>query len=100
MSETSGGAVLARMLQAEGVEGVVIDLRNNGGGSLQEANELTGLFIEYGPTVQIRHSSRRVWRDGKRLKSTYYHGPLAGLIQTILASPVAYSFSFPCRRNS
>ena len=35
----------------------MIDLRNNGGGSLQEANELTGLFIEYGPTVQIRHSS-------------------------------------------
>jgi carboxyl-terminal processing protease len=73
-------------LQEEGVEGIVIDLRNNGGGSLQEANELTGLFIEYGPTVQIRHSSRRVWRDGKRLKTTYYDGPLAVLINRLSAS--------------
>ena len=53
-------------LQAEGAEGLVIDLRNNGGGSLQEANDLTGLFIEYGPTVQIRSAERRVWRDGKK----------------------------------
>lgn len=73
-------------LQAEGVEGIVVDLRNNGGGSLQEANELTGLFIEYGPTVQIRHSSRRVWRDGKRLRSTYYDGPLVVLINRLSAS--------------
>ncbi|GAB5414409.1 MAG: carboxy terminal-processing peptidase [Congregibacter sp.] len=73
-------------LQDEGVEGVIVDLRNNGGGSLQEANELTGLFIEYGPTVQIRHSSRRVWRDGKRLRSTYYDGPLMVLINRLSAS--------------
>jgi carboxyl-terminal processing protease len=73
-------------LQAEGVDGIVVDLRNNGGGSLQEANELTGLFIEYGPTVQIRHSSRRVWRDGKRLKSDYYDGPLVVLINRLSAS--------------
>lgn len=77
---------LLEELQAEGVEGIVVDLRNNGGGSLQEANELTGLFIEYGPTVQIRHSSRRVWRDGKRLKSTYYDGPLVVLINRLSAS--------------
>ncbi len=73
-------------LQEEGVDGIVIDLRNNGGGSLQEANELTGLFIEYGPTVQIRHSSRRVWRDGKRMRSPYYEGPLAVLINRLSAS--------------
>ena len=73
-------------LEAEGVAGVVIDLRNNGGGSLQEANELTGLFIEYGPTVQIRHSSRRVWRDGKRMRSSYYDGPLLVLINRLSAS--------------
>ena len=73
-------------LQEEGVEGIVVDLRNNGGGSLQEANELTGLFIEYGPTVQIRHSSRKVWRDGKRLKSPYYEGPLVVLINRLSAS--------------
>ena len=74
-------------LQSEDkVDGIVIDLRNNGGGSLQEANELTGLFIEYGPTVQIRHSSRRVWRDGKRLRGPYYDGPLAVLINRLSAS--------------
>ena len=53
-------------LMAEDVKGLVIDLRDNGGGSLQEANQLTGLFIEYGPTVQIRSAESRVWRDGKR----------------------------------
>ncbi|MFT6275480.1 MAG: carboxyl-terminal processing protease [Halioglobus sp.] len=73
-------------LVADGIDGIVIDLRNNGGGSLQEANELTGLFIEYGPTVQIRHSSRRVWRDGKRLRTPYYEGPLVVLINRLSAS--------------
>tara|TARA_R110000772_G_scaffold165646_3_gene277123 strand:+ start:7627 stop:9762 length:2136 start_codon:yes stop_codon:yes gene_type:complete len=73
-------------LEAEGVDGIVIDLRHNGGGSLQEANELTGLFIEYGPTVQIRHSSRRVWRDGKRVRGPYYDGPLVVLINRLSAS--------------
>ena len=77
---------LLQELQDEGVDGIVVDLRNNGGGSLQEANELTGLFIEYGPTVQIRHSSRRVWRDGKRLKSDYYEGPLVVLVNRLSAS--------------
>ncbi|NQX89055.1 MAG: carboxy terminal-processing peptidase [Halioglobus sp.] len=73
-------------LEQEKVAGVIIDLRNNGGGSLQEANELTGLFIEYGPTVQIRHSSRRVWRDGKRLKTPFYEGPMVVLVNRLSAS--------------
>ncbi len=73
-------------LVAESVDGIIIDLRNNGGGSLQEANELTGLFIEYGPTVQIRHSSRKVFRNGKRLRTPYYKGPLAVLINRLSAS--------------
>ena len=77
---------LLQELEVDGVDGIIIDLRNNGGGSLQEANELTGLFIEYGPTVQIRHSSRRVWRDGKRLKSAYYEGPLVVLVNRLSAS--------------
>lgn len=85
-STTRDVKVLLQELQDEGVDGVVIDLRNNGGGSLQEANELTGLFIEYGPTVQIRHSSRRVWRDGKRLKGPYYEGPLVVLVNRLSAS--------------
>ncbi|MDG2047394.1 MAG: carboxy terminal-processing peptidase [Halioglobus sp.] len=77
---------LLQDLETAGVDGIIVDLRNNGGGSLQEANELTGLFIEYGPTVQIRHSSRRVWRDGKRAKSTYYDGPLVVLVNRLSAS--------------
>jgi len=68
------------------VEGLVIDLRDNGGGSLQEANQLTGLFIEYGPTVQIRSAESRVWRDGKRRRSNYYDGPLAVMINRLSAS--------------
>ncbi|MEO1079247.1 MAG: carboxy terminal-processing peptidase [Pseudomonadota bacterium] len=77
---------LLNELEEEDIDGLIIDLRNNGGGSLQEANELTGLFIEYGPTVQIRHSSRRVWRDGKRLRSAYYDGPMMVLINRLSAS--------------
>ncbi|MBT4518606.1 MAG: PDZ domain-containing protein, partial [Halieaceae bacterium] len=77
---------LLDQLVKDEVEGIVIDLRANGGGSLQEANDLTGLFIEYGPTVQIRHSSRRVWRDGKRLRSAFYEGPLVVLVDRLSAS--------------
>jgi carboxyl-terminal processing protease len=85
-STTRDVKILLQELKDEGVDGLIIDLRDNGGGSLQEANELTGLFIEYGPTVQIRHSSRRVWRDGKRLKSPYYEGPLVVLVNRLSAS--------------
>ncbi|WP_241521297.1 carboxy terminal-processing peptidase [Kineobactrum sediminis] len=85
-STTRDVKVLLDELQDEGVEGIIIDLRHNGGGSLQEANELTGLFIEYGPTVQIRHSSRRVWRDGKRARTPYYDGPLLVMINRLSAS--------------
>ena len=46
-------------LKQEGMEALVIDLRNNGGGSLQEANTMTGLFIESGPTVQVNPPTGR-----------------------------------------
>jgi len=85
-STTRDVSQLIEGLQAEGIDGLVIDLRNNGGGSLQEANDLTGLFIEYGPTVQIRSAERRVWRDGKRRRSAYYQGPVAVLINRLSAS--------------
>ncbi len=73
-------------LVAESVDGLIIDLRNNSGGALQEANALTGLFIEYGPTVQIRHFSRKVSRVGKRRSGPYYTGPMAVLINRLSAS--------------
>ncbi len=78
---------LIHELQTEDqVDGIVIDLRNNGGGSLQEANDLTGLFIEHGPTVQIRYSSNRVNRAAKLLRTQYYEGPLVVLINHLSAS--------------
>ena len=73
-------------LMAEGVEGVVIDLRNNGGGSLQEARTLTGLFIDRGPTVQIRSKSNRVDILNDRDIRTIYDGPLAVLVNRLSAS--------------
>ncbi len=85
-STTRDVARIIEELEAEGAEALVIDLRNNGGGSLQEANELTGLFIEYGPTVQIRSAERRVWRDGKRRRSAFYDGPVAVMINRLSAS--------------
>lgn len=85
-STTRDVSQLLTELIAENVEGIIIDLRDNGGGSLQEANQLTGLFIEQGPTVQIRHSNTQVYRDGKRSSSAYYDGPLAVLINRLSAS--------------
>ncbi|MFT4920567.1 MAG: carboxyl-terminal processing protease [Zhongshania aliphaticivorans] len=73
-------------LLSQGAEGIVIDLRDNGGGSLAEANGMVGLFIESGPTVQIRQSNSRVIREGKRRSSAYYSGPLAVLINRMSAS--------------
>ena len=85
-STTRDVATLVNELNEAGVDGLVIDLRGNGGGSLREANELTGLFIEYGPTVQIRGTGSRLWRDGKRRRGPYYDGPVAIMIDRLSAS--------------
>lgn len=73
-------------LKAEKVDGVVIDLRNNGGGSLQEATELTGLFIDQGPTVLVRNNDGRVDVLADENGGTYYTGPLAVLVNRLSAS--------------
>lgn len=73
-------------LQAEKVEGIVIDLRNNGGGSLQEATELTGLFIEQGPTVLVRNSDGRIDVLADEQKGAFYKGPLTVLVNRLSAS--------------
>ena len=85
-STTRDVGKLVAELNEEGVDGLVIDLRGNGGGSLREANELTGLFIEYGPTVQIKGTGSRVWRDGKRRRGPFYEGPVAVMIDRLSAS--------------
>ncbi|HRQ65227.1 MAG TPA: carboxy terminal-processing peptidase [Xanthomonadaceae bacterium] len=77
---------LLEELKADGVDGVVLDLRNNGGGSLNEATELTGLFIESGPVVQVRNSQGRVDVETDRSKTVVYDGPLAVLVNRSSAS--------------
>ncbi|MGA0840302.1 MAG: carboxy terminal-processing peptidase [Pseudomonadales bacterium] len=73
-------------LKTEGVEGLVIDLRNNGGGSLQEADALTGLFIPSGPTVQVKSANRRAAVYADTDDSTAWEGPLAVLVNRLSAS--------------
>ena len=73
-------------LQKEHVEGIVIDLRNNGGGSLQEATELTGLFIEQGPTVLVRNSDGRIDVLADEQEGIFYKGPLTVLVNRLSAS--------------
>jgi carboxyl-terminal processing protease len=73
-------------LNQEKVDGVVIDLRENGGGSLTEATELTGLFIEKGPVVQIKDASGNVEVETDADDSLAYDGPLAVLVNRNSAS--------------
>jgi carboxyl-terminal processing protease len=80
---------LLEELKTQNVEAVVVDLRYNGGGSLNEANELVGLFIEDGATVQIRYSGQRngfVRSYGDADKNIVYDGPLAVLVNRASAS--------------
>ncbi|PBJ10869.1 carboxy terminal-processing peptidase [Pseudomonas sp. ACN5] len=73
-------------LQKEKVDGVVIDLRNNGGGSLQEATELTSLFIDKGPTVLVRNADGRVDVLEDENPGAFYKGPMALLVNRLSAS--------------
>ncbi len=77
---------LLREFRGKDVDGVVIDLRNNGGGSLAEAVELTGLFIDKGPVVQVRESGGDVKVDGDTAPGVVWDGPLAVLINRGSAS--------------
>ena len=87
-NRTSSGDVarLLNELQAQGVEGVVIDLRNNGGGLLQEANSLAGLFIDEGPIVQVRQQRRRTFVHHDRDEGVVWGGPIAVLVNRLSAS--------------
>jgi len=86
-SATRDVAHLLGDLKAEHVQAVVIDLRNNGGGSLYEANELTGLFIDKGPTVQVRDAKGQIQAEGKDAATPMaWSGPLAVLVNRGTAS--------------
>ncbi|MEM9172359.1 MAG: carboxy terminal-processing peptidase [Pseudomonadota bacterium] len=73
-------------LTAEGVDGVVVDLRGNGGGHLSEATMLSGLFIDQGPVVQLRYPHSRVEVLKDPVPSVAYNGPLAVLVDRLSAS--------------
>ncbi len=75
-------------LEAEGIDGLVMDLRGNGGGHLTEATALSGLFIDNGPVVQLRNSNGRVSRldDPDPVARVAYEGPLAVLVDRFSAS--------------
>ncbi|WP_418138737.1 carboxy terminal-processing peptidase [Marinomonas sp. RS-M-Aa-14] len=85
-SSTRDTKQLIDELREEGISALILDLRNNGGGSLQEANALTGLFIPSGPTVQIRDQSGRVTPLGDTDTAIAYSGPMAVLVNRMSAS--------------
>lgn len=77
---------LLQELEEENVDGIVLDLRNNGGGSLHEATTLTDLFVDPGPVVQIRQTSQTISRHHKSRSRAQYRGPLVVLINRLSAS--------------
>lgn len=77
---------LIESLQEKGIQGLVIDLRNNGGGALNEANDLVGLFIDEGPTVQIRNSENDVQVLTDQDPAVVYDGPMVVLVNRMSAS--------------
>lgn len=85
-STTRDVANLLRELQEENVEGIILDLRNNGGGSLQEATMLTDLFIDQGPVVQIREADGRISQHNRSRSRALYRGPLIVMINRLSAS--------------
>jgi carboxyl-terminal processing protease len=75
-------------LEKEGIDGLIIDLRGNGGGHLTEATALSGLFIDNGPIVQLRNGTGRISRldDPDPVARVAYTGPLAVLVDRYSAS--------------
>jgi carboxyl-terminal processing protease len=85
-SATADVEQLLKKLTAEHVEGIVLDLRHNGGGSLEEAIKLTGLFLRTGPVVQTRGPDGDVEVGTDQDPSVQYDGPLVVLISRFSAS--------------
>lgn len=77
---------LLNELNKENVDGVIIDLRDNGGGSLPEAAMLTDLFVDPGPVVQIRQSDNSISRNYRAYDASAYRAPIAVLVNRFSAS--------------
>ncbi len=73
-------------LKEENVEGIILDLRNNGGGSLMEVVNMVGLFIPDGPVVQVKDRGGKPTIWGDKDKSVLYTGPLAVMVNGFSAS--------------
>ena len=85
-STTTDVALLLRKLTQEKVGGIILDLRRNGGGSLEEAINLTGLFIKEGPVVQVKDPDGKVFVDTDPDGSVWYDGPVVVLTSRFSAS--------------
>ncbi|MEL0048412.1 MAG: carboxy terminal-processing peptidase [Gammaproteobacteria bacterium] len=85
-STTKDVTRLITQLKDEGIDGLIIDLRNNGGGSLQEADTMTSLFIPSGPTVQVKSSRSRPTIYSNDDDSVIYDGPMAVMVNRLSAS--------------
>ena len=85
-SSTRDVRKLVNQLKRENIDGLVIDLRDNGGGSLAEANTLTGLFIDKGPVVQVKDNRDRVSVHEDREPGVVWSGPMAVLVNRYSAS--------------
>jgi carboxyl-terminal processing protease len=85
-STTRDVKLILDTLKRENVDGVVMDIRENGGGSLMEAIDLSGLFIKTGPVVQVRDTKNQVEVDNDEDPSIAYSGPLAILVDRFSAS--------------
>jgi len=72
--------------QEDNVDGVILDLRNNGGGALIEANKIIGLFVASGPTVQVKHSSGYIQPYGDSKATQVWDKPLLILVNRYSAS--------------
>jgi carboxyl-terminal processing protease len=78
--------LLEELKAEQNIDGLVVDLRNNGGGALHEANDLVGLFIDQGPTVQIRSSDNQVQVLSDQDPSVAWDGPMVVLVNRMSAS--------------
>ena len=85
-STTRDVRLILDTLNRENVDAVVLDLRNNGGGSLQEAIELTGLFIEKGPVVQVKDTRNQIEVHQDEDSSVAWKGPFGVIINRYSAS--------------